>query len=66
MRYLLISSNLASQLDLTWYRRDCQADGEKAYLVTAADLAAYGIEKAIANGAREITETDAIKLLSNE
>lgn len=55
MKYYLVPSLLAEQLNLTEFRKG----GEEGFIVTAGDLAAFGVERAIANGTIEITEQQA-------
>ena len=55
MKYYLVPSLLAEQLNLTEFRMG----GEEGFIVTAGDLAAFGVERAIENGATEITEQQA-------
>ncbi len=60
MRYYIIPAPLAEQLSLTEYRR---GNTEKGYVVTAGDLAAFGVEKAVGGGAQETTEKEARKFI---
>ena len=55
MKYYLIPSLLAEQLNLTEFRKG----GENGYIVTAGDLAAFGLERAIASGSVEGSEKQA-------
>lgn len=60
MKYYLIPLLLAEQLNLTEFRKG----GEEGYIVTTGDLAAFGVENAIANGATEISEQQAKEYLN--
>jgi hypothetical protein len=52
-RYFLISAGLCDSLGLVQYRKRT-ADG--SFVVSSYDLLAYGIEKAIEEGAKPITK----------
>ncbi len=56
MKYYIIPKSLADELGLTGYRYGNGADG---YLVNIGDLVIYGIERAVDNGAREISAKEA-------
>lgn len=55
-KYFIIPKEIADELGISEYRYGNGADG---YLVNVGDLAAYGVEKAIEKGAREITAAEA-------
>lgn len=52
---------IASELNLTGYR---QTDGKGKYLLSQRDLRCYGIEKALEEGAAELTADEA-KIMFN-
>lgn len=56
-RYFVIPREIADELGISQYRYGNGADG---YLVNTGDLAVYGVEKAMENGAREITAKEAV------
>lgn len=56
-RYFVIHREIADELGISQYRYGNGADG---YLVNMGDLAVYGVEKAMENGAREITAKEAV------
>jgi len=56
MKYFIIPREIADELGISQYRYGNGADG---YLVNTCDLAVYGVERAIQNGAREITAREA-------
>lgn len=56
MKYFIIPREIADELGISQYRYGNGADG---YLVNTGDLAVYGVERAIQNGAREITAREA-------
>lgn len=60
MKYFIIPKEIAEELGLRPFRHGNGADG---YLVNIGDLAVYGVEKAIDNGAREITAEEARKFI---
>lgn len=55
-KYFIIPKEVAEELGITAYRHGNGTDG---YLVNTGDLAVYGVEKAVDNGAREITPQEA-------
>lgn len=55
-KYFIIPKEIADELGISEYRFGNGSDG---YLVNAGDLAVYGVERAVENGAREITATEA-------
>lgn len=55
MKYYLIPLLLAEQLNLTEFRKG----GKEGYIVTTGDLAAFGVERAIASGSVEVSEKQA-------
>lgn len=55
-KYFIIPKSIADELGIREYRYGNGSDG---YLVNIGDLAAYGVERALQNGAREITATEA-------
>ena len=55
-KYYIIPEEMAVELCMTTYRLGNGADG---FLVSAGDLSVYGEEKALENGAREITAKEA-------
>ena len=56
VRYFVISRGMADSLGLTPYRI---GNGKQGYLVNVGDLVAYGVENALMDGAREVTEEEA-------
>ena len=60
MKYYWITAELAEELNVASYRR---GDKDKGYLVTSGDLAAYGLDKAIEEGAKEFTDNDAQNII---
>lgn len=56
MKYFIIPREIADELGISQYRYGNGADG---YLVNTSDLAVYGVERAIQNGARVITAKEA-------
>lgn len=54
--YYIIPKEVAGALAIKKYRYGNDADG---YLVNIGDLVVYGVEKAVADGAREITAGEA-------
>lgn len=61
MKYYIIPKQIAELLNLTEIRKG----GENGYVVTVGDLAAYGVGKAIENGAREVSESEAEEFIKN-
>ena len=61
MKYYLISQQLAETLNVTAFRHG----GKDGYVVTSADLAPFGIDKAIEDGATSMTEKKAIEYIKN-
>lgn len=55
-KYFIIPKEIADELGISEYRYGNGSDG---YLVNTGDLAVYGVERAIQNGARERTATEA-------
>lgn len=55
-KYFIIPKEIADELGISEYRYGNGADG---YLVNIGDLAIYGVENAIQDGAREITAKEA-------
>lgn len=60
MKYYIIPAALAHLLNLAEFRRG----GKQGYVVTVGDLAAYGVEKAIEKGAREVSEKEAMEFIN--
>lgn len=60
MKYYWITAELAEKLNVASYRKGSK---DKGYLVTSGDLAAYGLYKAIDEGAKEFTDKDAQNFL---
>ena len=60
MKYFIIPKEIADELGLSPFRH---GNGANGYLVNIGDLAVYGVEKAIDNGAREITAEEARKFV---
>lgn len=56
MKYFIIPREIADELGISQYR---YGNGAEGYLVNTGDLAVYGVERAIQNGAREITAREA-------
>lgn len=56
MKYFIIPREIADELGISQYRYGNGTDG---YLVNTGDLAVYGVERAIQNGARVITAKEA-------
>lgn len=61
-KHYIIPKEIADELGITAYRHGNGADG---YLVNTGDLAIYGVEKAVDNGAREITAQEAKEFVNN-
>lgn len=61
MKYYIVPKQIAELLNLTEIRKG----GENGYVVTVGDLAAYGVVKAIENGAREVSESEAEEFIKN-
>lgn len=61
-KYFIIPKEIADELGISEYRFGNGSDG---YLVNAGDLAVYGVERAVENGAREITATEATEFANN-
>ncbi len=55
-KYYVIPECIANELGLTPYRRHNE---NMEYLVNSGDLVVYGIEKAVDEGARELTVEEA-------
>ncbi len=55
-KYYVIPENIAKELGLTPYRRHNE---NMEYLVNSGDLVVYGIEKAVDEGAMELTVEEA-------
>lgn len=60
MKYFIIPKEIADELGLSPFRH---GNGANGYLVNIGDLAIYGVEKAVENGAREITVEEARKFV---
>ncbi len=56
LKYYIIPDTLARELGLTVSRKGSPGDG---WLVHIGDLAAYGVERAEQNGAREVSLSEA-------
>lgn len=56
MKYYIIPPSLAATLHISGYRHGNESAG---YLCNIGDLAAYGPERAVAEGAQEITLQEA-------
>lgn len=61
-KYFIIPKEIADELGISEYRYGNGSDG---YLVNTGDLAVYGVERAIHNGAREITATEATEFANH-
>lgn len=61
-KYFIIPKEIADELAISEYRYGNGSDG---YLVNTGDLAVYGVERAIQNGAREITATEATEFANH-
>jgi len=61
-KYFIIPKVIADELGISEYRYGNGSDG---YLVNTGDLAVYGVERAIQNGAREITATEATEFVNH-
>lgn len=61
-KYFIIPKVIADELGISEYRYGNGSDG---YLVNTGDLAVYGVERAIQNGAREITATEATEFANH-
>lgn len=61
MKYFIIPQSIANALGITAYRYGNAADG---YLVNIGDLAVYGMEKALSEGAREVSEREATEFVN--
>ena len=61
-KYFIIPKVIAEELGISEYRYGNGSDG---YLVNTGDLAVYGVERAIQNGAREITATEATEFANH-
>jgi hypothetical protein len=61
-KYFIIPKVIADELGISEYRYGNGSDG---YLVNTGDLAVYGVERAIQNGAREITATEATEFTNH-
>lgn len=62
MMYVLINAELADKLQLTDFRT---GDKENGYVVTVNDLAAYGAQRAIDEGAATMTFQEALSWVYN-
>ncbi|WP_276963528.1 hypothetical protein [Bacteroides graminisolvens] len=58
--YYLVPAELADELKLSAYRQ--QVDG--GYIMSASDLDAYGIERAVDEGATPLSENQVKQLLN--
>ena len=61
-KYFIIPKEIADELGISEYRYGNGSDG---YLVNTGDLAVYGVERAIQNGAREIMATEATEFANH-
>ena len=61
-KYFIIPKVIAEELGISEYRYGNGSDG---YLVNTGDLPVYGVERAIQNGAREITATEATEFANH-
>jgi hypothetical protein len=61
MKYYIVPSLLAEQLNLTEFRKGNATVG---YVVTNGDLAVIGLDAAIAAGAEEISKEEARQIIS--
>ena len=61
-KYFIIPKEIADELGISEYRYGNGSDG---YLVNTGDLAVYGVERAIQNGVREITATEATEFANH-
>ena len=61
-KFFIIPKAIADELGISEYRYGNGADG---YLVNTGDLAVYGMERALENGAREIAAIDATVFANN-
>lgn len=61
-KYFIIPKEIADELGISEYRYGNGSDG---YLVNTGDLAVYGVERAIQNGAREITANEATEFANH-
>ncbi len=61
-KYFIIPKVIADELGISEYRYGNGSDG---YLVNTGDLAVYGVERAIQNGAKEITATEATEFANH-
>lgn len=61
-KYFIIPKEIADELGISEYRYGNGSDG---YLVNTGDLAVYGVERAIQNGAREITAIEATEFANH-
>ena len=61
-KYFIIPKEIADELGISEYRYGNSADG---YLVNIGDLAIYGVENAIQDGAREITAKEAAEFANH-
>ena len=61
MKYYLLPYLLAVRLGITDFRHGNSAIG---YIATSGDLAAVGVESALAEGARELTEAEAMNIMN--
>ena len=61
-KYFIIPKVIADELGISEYRYGNGSDG---YLVNTGDLAVYGVERAIQNGAREISATEATEFANH-
>lgn len=61
-KYFIIPKDIADELGISEYRYGNGSDG---YLVNTGDLAVYGVERAIQNGAREIPATEATEFANH-
>ena len=59
--YYLVPAELADELKLSAYRQ--QVDG--SYILSASDLDAYGIERAVDEGATPLSENQVKQLLNS-
>lgn len=55
-RYYIITEQIAAALGIAAYRLGNSRDG---YLVNVGDLVPYGVEKAVEDGAREVSTEEA-------
>jgi hypothetical protein len=62
MKYYLVPESLADRLNVKSFRHGSASVG---YIITIGDLSTIGIDEAIREGAKEISEKNAIQFINN-